>query len=301
MARQFFPEKEEEFIQDQLSSFYNSLKIGNDNSNIYNNNNNNFSGNKNFEEKELSFDDLENNIKNSMSNLDENIKLFGENGDYESLLNEMNFQNYTDVEYKFSTEENEYLNKENCMEIGLKLKEKGDLHQSILAFEAEVKQNPKNEEAWRLLGNTHAECDNDNLAIGALIKASELDPENLDTLLDLSCSYTNNFSRFGALNNLKKWLQNHPLYGSLDFKTDKEISLKELEKEVLDLFILATEKDSTDASLYTALGVLYSIKDDTDMAEKSFKSALELNSESHTLWNKYGATLANNKKTRRSN
>jgi tetratricopeptide (TPR) repeat protein len=166
----------------------------------------------------------------------------------------------------------------------LKLKEKGDLHESIMAFEAEVTNNPKNEVAWRYLGNTHAECDDDNLAIGALIKASELDPENLDVLLDLSCSFTNNLSRFGALNNLKKWLQVHPLYGSINFNDEKEISLKDLEKEVLDLFVQATEKDSSDPSLHTALGVLYHLTDDYESSENSFKNALELNPDSFSLW-----------------
>jgi len=133
------------------------------------------------------------------------------------------------------------------------------------------------------------------LAIGALIKSSELDPNNLDTLLDLSCSYTNNLSRFGGLNNLKKWIQNHPLYGS-KYDENEQIDIKTLEKDVLNLFLSALKKDSKDVSLYTALGVLYNITNDYDSAEKSFISALELNPDSFGLWNKLGATRANNKK-----
>jgi tetratricopeptide (TPR) repeat protein len=112
-------------------------------------------------------------------------------------------------------------------------------------------------------------------------------------LLDLSCSYTNNLSRFGALNNLKKWILNHPLYGTKNDENDLSNDIKTLEKDVLNLFLSALEKDSKDVSLYTALGVLYNITNDYDSAEKFFLKAIEINPDSFALWNKLGATRAN--------
>ena len=45
---------------------------------------------------------------------------------------------------------------------------RGLLTEAALALEAEVRANPTNAEAWRLLGTVHAENDDDNQAIAAM-------------------------------------------------------------------------------------------------------------------------------------
>jgi len=45
---------------------------------------------------------------------------------------------------------------------------RGLLTEAALALEAEVRANPGNAEAWRLLGTVHAENDDDNQAIAAM-------------------------------------------------------------------------------------------------------------------------------------
>jgi hypothetical protein len=64
-----------------------------------------------------------------------------------------------DPEYLFSQDNNPFLKKSNCFEIGNQLNQKGDLYQAILAYESDVIQHPKNSNSWRMLGKCHAECD----------------------------------------------------------------------------------------------------------------------------------------------
>ena len=51
--------------------------------------------------------------------------------------------------------------------------EAGELRRAALAFEAEVRKSPENAEAWRMLGQTHAENDEDKRAIACLERAVE--------------------------------------------------------------------------------------------------------------------------------
>ena len=48
-----------------------------------------------------------------------------------------------------------------------------------------------------------------------------------------------------------------------------------------------------DPDLYLALGVLANLRRDYDDAIKCFKSGLRLQPQSHSMWNKLGATTAN--------
>lgn len=60
--------------------------------------------------------------------------------------------------------------------------------------------------AWHLLGKLHQENDDDNKAVQCLLKAHEKDPLNLDVLLSLGVSCTNNLDETQAMTYLKIWL-----------------------------------------------------------------------------------------------
>lgn len=97
-------------------------------------------------------------------------------------------------QYQFSSD-NPYMTSENPMEEAMKLLNEGDLTRAILAFEAAVQKDPENVEAWRLLGQCHADNENERPAIAALTRTIELDPYNLEALLALSVSYTNDMEK----------------------------------------------------------------------------------------------------------
>jgi hypothetical protein len=75
----------------------------------------------------------------------------------------------------------------------------------------------------------------DNRAIAALAQAVKVDPNNLESLLDLACSYTNELNKFKALTNLKKWLMNHPIYGSSQQENESSMNFLKLQEEVIKM------------------------------------------------------------------
>ncbi|ETO25949.1 hypothetical protein RFI_11184 [Reticulomyxa filosa] len=181
---------------------------------------------------------------------------------------------------------------------GLRLMKEGNLSEAIFAFEAC--------EAWRYLGQCQADNENEKPAIAAYLKCYELDPYDLDALLALGVSYTNEIDFFQALKFLREWIASHPEYSILAQdalqKTDNDDyyggwggSTAE-HKKVVELFHKALEINANDPDLHTVLGVLYNITNEYDFAERHFKRALQARPSDPSLWNKLGATQANGQK-----
>nr|CAB3481340.1 unnamed protein product [Digitaria exilis] len=201
--------------------------------------------------------------------------------------------------YVFS-EMNPYVGHPNPMQEGQELFRKGLLSEAVLALEAEVLKNPDNAEGWRLLGVTHAENDDDQQAIAAMMRAHEANPTNLEVLLALGVSHTNELDQGEALRYLYRWLQNHPKYGGLalpqstDSPYGPDISDGyPVYMIVVRLFNEAAQMSPEDADVHIVLGVLYNLSRDYDKAIASFKTALQLKPQDYSLWNKLGATQAN--------
>ncbi|AQK58206.1 hypothetical protein Zm00014a_015501 [Zea mays] len=188
------------------------------------------------------------------------------------------------------SENNPYVGHPNPMQEGQELFRKGLLSEAVLALEAEVLKNPDNAEGWRLLGITHAENDDDQQAIAAMMRALEANPTNLEVLLALGVSHTNELEQGEALRYLYRWLQNHPKYGGLvpPQSTDSPYG-----PDVVRLFNDAAQMSPEDADVHVVLGVLYNLSREYDKAITSFKTAVQLKPQDYSLWNKLGATQAN--------
>lgn len=222
--------------------------------------------------------------------------VFGEGSDwansYDQFLDEQAAKRQSDSSrsvYVFS-DMNPYVGHPNPLKEGQELFRKGLLSEAVLALEAEVMKNPDNAEGWRLLGITHAENDDDQQAIASMMRAQEVDPINLEVLLALGVSHTNELEQAAALKYLYRWLQHHPKYGALG-PQEKADSL--YYADVARLFNEAAQMSPEDADVHIVLGVLYNLSREYDKAIASFKTALKLKPHDYSLWNKLGATQAN--------
>ena len=186
---------------------------------------------------------------------------------------------------------NKYENFENCYELALEKEKNGETDEAILLLEIEVQRNPEHSEAWGLLGKLHAYNDDDGRAICAMLKGLEIDPYNLDLLMSLGISCTNEFDQTQALNFLKTWIQNHPLYAEIP------VDQANFKEDILEAFKVAVSINNQDPDTYQALGVLYYMTNNFELAEESFRAALFLKPNDAALWNRLGASLAKQSKS----
>lgn len=180
----------------------------------------------------------------------------------------------------------------------MSLYQSGSLNDAILAFEAVVHRDPQSSDAWRWLGTAHADNDEDKLAISALRKSLEADPENIEALLDAGVSYTNELVQIEALDHLRNWLGHHPEYAGIERAPGSDTAnLFEQQRMVIEMFLQAAEINPTDVDIHTVLGVLWNLTREYHLAEEAFKEALKYDPESASLWNKLGATQANSSRS----
>ncbi|KAK9687595.1 hypothetical protein QE152_g36146 [Popillia japonica] len=212
------------------------------------------------------------------------------------------FNDYYDPykEYTF-TEENPMFDVSNPLERGKAMLDQGDLPSAVLCFEAAVKKEPGNSEAWLLLGTTQAENEQDPKAICALKECLKLEPNNLKALMSLAVSYTNESYYNQACQSLMTWLKENPKYSDLvppEFPISGQVtSLLDLNhhKVVQDLYIKAAQRQPTDVDyeVQSGLGVLFNLSGEYDKAADCFRAALSVQPKDARLWNRLGATLAN--------
>lgn len=186
---------------------------------------------------------------------------------------------------------------QNWMEQGMIHFNDGNLKEAIRSFEMELQHNnPDNASAWRMLGQCHAENDQDPEAIKCLEAAVDRDPYSPESLLALGVSYVNELNHEKALSNMKAWFTHNPKYAGMTMPPDiyGEHSGRQVEGPVFDevkqLLLSALEIDSSDAGdIYEALGVIYNVIRDYDNAADSFRKALEVRPDDYQLYNKLGA------------
>jgi len=169
--------------------------------------------------------------------------------------------------------------------------DQGNLPEAILALEAAVQQAPENSQAWCKLGMAHAENDKDRMAITALERSLSADNNNLEALLSLAVSHTNEFHKMKAIESLYQWLQRNPKYSNLHLPPiNDELDLQKVE----EMYIMAAKSSpSIDPQVHSALGLIYNLTFEYDKAIDCFRAALSERPDDYQLWNKLGATTAN--------
>lgn len=197
---------------------------------------------------------------------------------------------------------------EAAFERGLLLFKEGQLEESVLVLETALDLNqpsgalaqsvPSSLPIWHFLGLAHAESDNDTQAIAALLEAVDSDGKNLDALLELGVSYTNELDRMQALMYLRQWVERHPIYHVLSTEglraeESAPLSYSAMGPGLADLFERAREMNPSDPDVLVVLGVLHNVTGKFDLAVQSFKEALRFHPGDYSLWNRIGATLAN--------
>jgi len=171
--------------------------------------------------------------------------------------------------------------------------------EALLCLEAEVTRNPESSEGWRQLGQLYAEMDQDVEAIQCLRKGHEVDPYNLDSLLALGVSCTNELDQLPALRYLRMWIENHEEHQVLvqGLEMPAEYEYEAWRQQVTALYKEAAAANPLDSNVFVALGVMENINRNYDGAVMALATACRLRPNDHTVWNKLGATLANSGKS----
>ncbi|PYH81693.1 hypothetical protein BO82DRAFT_374620 [Aspergillus uvarum CBS 121591] len=243
-------------------------------------------------------------------NIDENLHM-GDMGDWDGFetLN-TRFRNPQLGEYLFE-EDNVFQNVNNPFEEGVKImREGGNLSLAALAFEAAVQKDPQHVQAWTMLGTAQAQNEKELPAIRALEQALKIDAGNLDALMGLAVSYTNEGYDSTAYRTLERWLSvKYPqIIDPKDVSEDADLGFTDrqlLHDRVTDLFIQAAQLspsgEQMDPDVQVGLGVLFYCAEEYDKAVDCFSAALastesgttNQQEQLHLLWNRLGATLAN--------
>mmetsp|Transcript_111900 Transcript_111900/g.316854 ORF Transcript_111900/g.316854 Transcript_111900/m.316854 type:complete len:629 (+) Transcript_111900:1-1887(+) len=201
-------------------------------------------------------------------------------------------------EYTFQ-EDNSFLDDDDPLALGLRLLKEGRDKEALLAFEAEVQRNAESSEGWRHLGQLYAELDQDVEAIQCLRRGHQADPYNLNSLLALGVSCTNELDQLPALRYLRMWIENHEEHQQLvdGLEPPSEYEYEAWRQQVTALFNSAAQANPLDANVFVALGVMENINRNYDNAVQALATACRLRPNDHTMWNKLGATLANSGKS----
>lgn len=184
------------------------------------------------------------------------------------------------TEYSFAPI-NPFLTTPDPASLAQSLDTAGYVPEAILALEAEVQLHPASSDAWRRLGELHAECDNDIQALAALHTGLRVDPFNLDSLLAIGVSSLNEVRSEDVVRYLGQWLERNPEYTDIKLKPGLEAAIHAFEQACL--------KCPFDSKAATALGILYLQQRRFSDAEREFARGLEVEPHSYTLWNKLAA------------
>lgn len=172
---------------------------------------------------------------------------------------------------------------------------------SVLKLEAVVQRDVNNAAAWYELGVKQQENEREKKAVQALERSVELDPTHLGAWLALSVSYTNDNNRMGVYNAVKEWAIRNPKYKHMvqnaTLTSAINVSAPNFDALVECLISMARSTDEVggvDADVQVALAVLLNTTDEYVKAQDCFLTALAVRPNDWLLYNRVGATMANN-------
>ncbi|KAF9219628.1 TPR-like protein [Gyrodon lividus] len=172
------------------------------------------------------------------------------------------------------------------------------VYDSVLELEAAVQRDPTNAAAWFELGVKQQENEREAKAIQALQRSVDLDPSHLPAWLALSVSYTNDNNRMGTYNSIKEWALRNPKYQDIvshtSIRSDSPGNFTRLVEVLINMARSADQKGGVDADVQVALAVLLNTTEDYAKAVDCFLTALAVHPEDWLLYNRVGATMANN-------
>ncbi|KAJ8602747.1 hypothetical protein MRB53_042374 [Persea americana] len=204
-------------------------------------------------------------------------------------------------EYMFEPN-NVYMTHANPFEEGQRLLASGgSLSEAALCFEAVCQRDGDDiQKGWSALGLCQAQNEKEEAAIKALENAVKLDPKDLQALMGLAVSYTNDGYDTAAYLSLERWLEaKYPdLVSGIQVNNNDRT---EVHKTVTAQFIKAAQLSphgaEMDADVQVGLGVLFYGDEEYDKAVDCFSAALRIRPDDALLWNRLGATLANSGKS----
>lgn len=185
---------------------------------------------------------------------------------------------------------------------------------SVCQKEAEVLESPDSARAWFELGLKQQENEREDQAIAALKRAITLDPLLAEARLALAISYTNENRRSEAFEELEQWMRDEMgsvakyadvLAGVRGGEGGESIEALASRHQVLTQALMRMARlggriegcGTIDADVQVALGVLFNTSEEYEKACDCFGAALAVRPDDPLLYNRLGATLANNGKS----
>ncbi|KAF8919851.1 hypothetical protein CPB85DRAFT_1275653 [Mucidula mucida] len=177
------------------------------------------------------------------------------------------------------------------------------IFESVLELEAVVQRDPSNAKAWYDLGVKQQENEREQKALQALNMAVELDPSHLSSWLALAISHTNDGDRHGTFTAIYDWAKRNGRYiDAIESQLDKLSSEtvtwdQSSSRQLIDCLMTMARmgsSDGIDADVQIALAVLFNSNEDYEKAQDCFRTALAVRPDDWLLYNRVGATMANN-------
>lgn len=189
------------------------------------------------------------------------------------------------------------------------------LSEAALAFEAACRSDEARAEYWRMLGETQAADEKEQLAIKAFQKAVGCQDESngQSSWMSLAICWVNEAQEIRAMAILERWLKDaYPAIAQKsDFNSQDPENLHNpwsRHSAIVEKFLQAARagpeirqgvgkeivrSQVVDVDVQVGLGVLFYSNSEYDRAKDCFEAALGVNPNDFLLWNRLGATLAN--------